>query len=106
MVKSKEADQYWRIRRLQRIDVKPTKECCIVMRHAKLRLNEVKEEDMDENGMIRDEGRWDFKKTLNEIERKVKKKQIEVKYDLGPEIEQFIESSFNQSPKDRKEASA
>ena len=56
------------------------------MRHAKLRMGEVKEEDMDENGMIRDEGRWDFKKTLNEIERKVKKKQIEVKYDLGPEI--------------------
>jgi hypothetical protein len=31
-VKSKEAEQYWRIRRLQRIDVKPTKDCCVVMR--------------------------------------------------------------------------
>ena len=86
--------------------MKPTKDCCVVMRQAKLRMGEVKVEDLDENGMIRDEGRWDFKKTLNELERKVKKKQMEVKYDLGPEIEQFIDNSFNQSPRDRKEASA
>ena len=50
-------------------------------------MGEVKVEDLDENGMIRDEGRWDFKKTLNEVERKIKRKQMEVKFDLGPEIE-------------------
>jgi hypothetical protein len=87
MVKSKEAEQYWRIRRLQRIDAKPTKGCCIEMRSAKLRMGEVKEEDMDENGMIKDEERWDFKKSLREVERQVKRKQIELKFDLEYEIE-------------------
>lgn len=82
-VKSKEAEDYWRIRRLQRIDVKPKKECCIVMRQAKLRMGEVKEEDLDENGMIKDEGRWDYKKSLMEVEKKLKKKQIDVKFDIG-----------------------
>ena len=64
--------------------MKPTKDCCIVIRSAKLRMGEVKEEDLDENGMIKDEGRWDFKKTLKEIEKKIKKKELDVKFDLGP----------------------
>jgi hypothetical protein len=76
------------------------------MRQAKLRMGEVKVEDLDENGMIKDEGRWDFKKTLHEVERKIKRKQMEVKFDLGPEIEQFIDNSFNQTPIDRAEISA
>ncbi len=84
----------------------PTKGCCIEMRSAKLRMGEVKEEDMDENGMIKDQGRWDFKKSLREVERKVKKMQIDVKFDLGQEIEQFIDNSFNQSPIKRVELSA
>lgn len=46
-------------------------------------MGEVKEEDLDENGMIKDDGRWDYKKTLMEVEKKLKKKQIDVKFDIG-----------------------
>ena len=43
----------------------------------------MKEEDLDENCMIKDEGRWDYKKSLMEVEKKLKKKQIDVKFDIG-----------------------
>ena len=56
----------------------------MVMRQAKLRMGEVKVEDLDENGMIRNEGRWDFKKTLNELERKVKKSRCRSNTTLDP----------------------
>ena len=99
MVKSKEAEQYWRIRRLQRMDIKPTKGCCITLKQAKLRMGEVKLEDLDEDGLIKDEGRWNFKKSLYDIERKIKHQEVQVKYDLNQEITQFIKNSFSPAAK-------
>jgi len=36
-------------------------------------MGEVKLEDLDENGLIKDEGRWNFKKTLHDVESRIRK---------------------------------
>ena len=65
------------------------------MRSAKLRMGEVKEEDLDENGLIKDEERWNYITSMREIERKIKMQQIKHTYDLDNDIRGFIINSFN-----------
>jgi formate dehydrogenase maturation protein FdhE len=50
--------------------------------------------EVDEDGSIKDEGKWDFKATMERIESKIRTNDLKNIYNFDAEIREYINRSF------------
>lgn len=55
------------------------------------------EDNYDEEGNIQDDGKWDFKKQLLEIEERVRHNEKRPIYNFNKEIKDYITDAFQNS---------
>lgn len=94
-VQKKEMDFYQKINWMCRSGSQnPKRNCCKSLRSALIRQGSQDEKDLDEEGMVKDEGRWDYKSGLVALERRIKDRDVKPIFNLDGEIREYINRSF------------
>lgn len=64
-----------------------------------LRLGSKDELDLDEDGQIKDDEKWDYKTNLEQLEIKIGVGLVKPIYNFNSEIKEYINRSFLEGPK-------
>jgi len=98
-VRTKEIDTYRRINELCRSGMlNPRRDCCKSLRNTLIRLMVTSKEgtkpasldEFDDDGAIKDDGKWDYKRSLGEIASKIKHHEVAPIFNFNKEIHDFI----------------
>ena len=68
-------------------------------------MGDTDEKDLDEEGLIKDEGRWDYKSTLEKIEKQIRLQIKKPIFNFDAEISEYINRSFLEKPSNNFKAS-
>ena len=72
----------------------PKRNCCKSLRSTMQRLGSKEDFELDEEGQVIDDDKWDFKATLERLEHKIKVNEVKPIYNFDAEIREYINRSF------------
>jgi hypothetical protein len=101
-VRRKMVEDYLRINNLCTSGLThPKRDCCHRRKSALRQMGEDEEigPDNDPNGEL-----WDYKSSMHTLERQIQRRKVKPIYNLGKEIYQFIDRSFNEVAQPEKDA--